>query len=242
MNLSLQYTKTIIKYLSKSEKVKTLLMPIYEKLGVKAAIHKNRTETFSKHGFEVLRKITVALNKKEVKYWLDYGTLLGIIRNQGILKHDDDIDLGMMATDYSEEIDEIFLKEGFILVSTVHLKQDNTLVQKVFTFNEVRVDLFFYFKAHNKMFSYAADNRTYLLNKYHLKQGEYLAIKSAFSYQTTKQIRVNGACFSIPSAPRKYLQEAYGDWETENKNFDYLFDSKAVVIDPEIKATMFFYA
>jgi|SRR5690554_203197 len=48
---------------------------------------------------EQFRWIVELLNRYEVPYWLDSGTLLGVIRDGKLLAHDKDIDLSMWVED-----------------------------------------------------------------------------------------------------------------------------------------------
>ncbi|MBR4448491.1 phosphorylcholine transferase LicD [Methanobrevibacter sp.] len=45
--------------------------------------------------------------KHNIEYWMDYGTLLGSYRHEGLIPWDDDLDVGMMREDYIRFIDVI---------------------------------------------------------------------------------------------------------------------------------------
>ena len=65
-----------------------------------------KLEELKKIQIDILNDIDSFCKKNNIKYWLDYGTLLGAIRHSGYIPWDDDIDIGMMREDYNK-----FLKE-----------------------------------------------------------------------------------------------------------------------------------
>lgn len=85
---------------------------------------------------ELLTFIDNICNKHDLDYWLDYGTLLGAKRHEGFVPWDDDIDLGMMRSDFNELfpiLKEEVSKKGLdnLHVNIYHQNNKNILISYI---------------------------------------------------------------------------------------------------------------
>lgn len=51
---------------------------------------------------EIVKKIDSICKKEGIKYWVNYGSLIGAIRHKGFIPWDDDFDIGMSRPDYTK--------------------------------------------------------------------------------------------------------------------------------------------
>ena len=63
-----------------------------------------------KKAVDILVYIDKICRENNLKYTIFYGSLIGVERHQGFIPWDDDLDIGMIRTDYNK-FQQIFMKE-----------------------------------------------------------------------------------------------------------------------------------
>jgi len=58
--------------------------------------------------FNLMRDVTDLLSLNNIQYWIDGGSLLGCVRHDGQLPHDDDVDLGVWEADFYKKLPKLF--------------------------------------------------------------------------------------------------------------------------------------
>jgi hypothetical protein len=75
-----------------------------------------RYETVSEQEkLQLLKKVTKILDENNIEYWLEFGTLLGCIRDGKFIEWDSDIDLGVWCLDKIKELEQEFINKGLKL-------------------------------------------------------------------------------------------------------------------------------
>lgn len=147
-----------------------------------------------------LKKI---LDGNQICFFLVSGTLLGCIRNNKLLGHDKDIDIGVWDDTSHHTLLNAISSSGIFDISPIRSEH----VLRVKHVNGVAIDLFYHYRTESNYWHGGSklkwSNSPFLL-VYH----EFLRTK-----------------FLIPKNYDLYLTENYGDWRLENTDFDSSFDT-----------------
>ncbi len=60
------------------------------------------SEEIKKYDFAMLKFVKKFCDDNKIEYFLDFGTLLGAVRHQGFIPWDEDVDLGMLRSNYEK--------------------------------------------------------------------------------------------------------------------------------------------
>jgi len=155
----------------------------------------------------VLYKLTQVLKKHNVRYWLQDGTLLGYYRENDLISHDNDTDIGVFWSDIkSTEVFLEILNSGFTLYKIKGYMHDSLML--TFICDDQKVDIFFYYKTKNKV--------------YHTALGKHWQVVNyEYDYFDVKEIEFLGYKFYVPEDELKFIKTKYGaDWHIPKPKWD----------------------
>lgn len=167
-------------------------------LGVTIDVHEmpkasGLLRTFQLAELEFLKKVDRACKKHGIRYWLDFGTMLGAVRHKGFIPWDDDVGIAMLRGDYEKFLsilnqefpDEIYTTNsvGFL---QIHIK--GTMLQ---------IDVFVYDQAPDSWFPEGKTESDFIQKVYNaaekmkfniLFQKEQKECIENFTYEDRKQL------------------------------------------------------
>lgn len=195
-------------------------------------VNESKVQFYSKEKVEkseyFMFEICKLLEENHISYYIDHGTLLGIIRDEALIPWDKDIDLAVLIEDkekietmlksylnnfihplcktnnwkYKIEKEDIII-EGIKETLFIELQIFN---DSIFKEDEVALDL---------MFRYKRDSTIYWG-----VCGKYLKAPINICFPTS-QIVYKNYSINVPNDKIEYLSNLYGDWQKPIKNWTY---------------------
>lgn len=158
------------------------------------------SDKLAKRALEDLKKV---LNFNSIEFFLISGTLLGCIREQKLLSHDKDIDVGVWDSYSYERLTNILGSSGYFYIVPTRTKE-LIMLRHV---NGITIDVFIHHREPNDYWHAGVKL------KWH---------NSPFELTETKFL---DGIYLIPKNYDLYLTENYGDWKTPKTKFDSAFDT-----------------
>ncbi len=158
------------------------------------------------------------LEDENITYFIDHGTLLGVVRDGDLIPWDDDIDLSIEEKDMNRAID--IVKKNVLRMpmanvlkwnATVYYKEKDIPTKILLAYNDDNEEDYKIFPISIESFIFENGQAIQELSyskDYHFKNNEYILY-----YE--KEI-------SVPYDYTKYLEIHYGDWEKPKKDTTFL--------------------
>ena len=186
-----------------------------------------------------LKAVKKLLEKHKIKYWLDYGTLLSIVREGDLLKWETDFDIGIYDHDLvhllalQNEFNNLGYKIGYIpgrdnfqLISNEGIMIDFSIYHLI---DNKSVRYFHYHK--HSLLGRLLDVLITKMVRIYEKFGCQMLV-STVDYNFFKNldnIKYIDEKWPIPSDVEKYLCCHFGEtWRTPIKEYDYVKDDKSI--------------
>jgi lipopolysaccharide cholinephosphotransferase len=181
---------------------------------------------------KMLNDVVGILTENNIPYWLESGTLLGLIRNSTFLDHHLNIDIGI-AEENSQKLmniedkfspnykfREVYDKSGRKWIENTVARI--AILRKNDKLRDETIKVFVTIKQKKDKQMHWVDTRT------------CKSVKSSF-FENLQKINSDGTEYSVPADVEKYLEKRYGDWKTTNDKWIGCIDDKSIVCDEIIK-------
>ena len=172
-------------------------------------------------GFSILRNLHEILETHDVKYFLDFGTLLGLYRDRKLIKDDFDLDISFLMSDTDPSmISKIFIDSGY--------KKTREFIFKKIVFTQqfkkkgIKIDIHYYLSDGEllKTYLFFQSKHDQTLSKGVINVSE----KSVNMKLKFTRFDWKGITFSIPSKTSNYLEILYGpNWKKRIKKNKYRY-------------------
>lgn len=221
--------KELIKKVLKSCRLGKLLYPIVQRIYKIFNIPKKR-RLLQRNGLEILRVLDSTLHDLNIEYFVDYGTLLGVIREGGFIKTDDDIDI----TICNPEVDarmlvRQLLERGFEFIHALEYQGKTRLFSM--SWRGTSVD--FYLR------DWSEDRAEYWIygiyfDPHLVYPGEEWNSCRRICYPLSmvpERFQFKGIIISIPHGAEDHLKFEYGvDWRIPDPSCKSVSDKKVLVM------------
>lgn len=203
----------------KLKQIKCIYKPVHKVNEYKWEKEKEKEKkTLQKFGFEICMQINKALCKTNFIWFYTYGSLLGLIREGQLLKHDRDIDIGIIEDkNFSwKELETTLEKNGFELLHQFLLNPKIT--ERTYVYKNIRIDFFLYSNNKEIATSYVYFRKP----SYQYKDNLEFSVSALKSHKIIKikTLEIEGSQYKVPENSEEYLADIYGkSWKIPNPNW-----------------------
>tara|TARA_B110000037_G_scaffold33801_1_gene40819 strand:+ start:4194 stop:4943 length:750 start_codon:yes stop_codon:yes gene_type:complete len=177
----------------------------YKTPGYGHLYNKATFECCHQHLLNLFINLSVASKKFDFKFFLDFGTLLGCLRNGKKIPYDVDMDVGMCIDDFNnfKNAAEFLQRNGEVIRQV----GDGIYVYQLSKANIIHIDIFIYKQK-------LVDNEyIYVSNQYKTTPYSYFTKEDLMPFRTVSFENIESY---IPNNSKKYIEANYGAKCIEN--------------------------
>lgn len=202
-----------------------IIYPYAQKCWRSYAIPK-RQRRLQKFGPVVLTRLHQLLQKHKVPYYCDYGTLIGFVRDDGFIKHDDDIDISIQPGVMKPvEVLKVFMDAGYGFVHGFNY-EGRLLEFTVADSCGVTIDVFFPVKMEKEGMVHGYQPIWEASRQYPNEKANTVIEYDFVEATGIKTIKVVGTAALIPGNFDEVLTSEYGPWKVPDSKFNTVTDRK----------------
>lgn len=188
-------------------------------------------DKYLEKSLRLLERATTFLEKYNIPYWLEGGTLLGIIRENRLLPWDNDLDISIRSEDFDRlrRILPKFFYRGMIAKVRGHKIDDPPFQKGEVRLIKVYATKYLFFKTPLVLDIFVKkklDDQYYWVVG--VKRRAKKAVPARF-YDELTTVQFNHKTYSIPKLTDEYLTYRYGDWRTPVKTWNFIKDDQSTV-------------
>lgn len=189
---------------------------------------------------EAIKVFLNTMNEHSYIYWLEFGTLLGAIRENGLIPYDQDIDVAMYRDDWDEKMEEALVENGFKLIKRAKLLSGE-IIEETYLYKTAQIDIFYASKGDTKIKLYDYQTFNNLSPNECIKRyGGLKVYENCLTCFDLKDYTFFEIDTKVPSNYVEHLIELYNeDYMIPNK--DWSFDASKVRKETNLLASVEYF-